>query len=124
MNLDYLDFDYSEDAAGWGSFDALASTLAAQHPAVLAQVQAVLDWANSAFAGQCAPLDEGGEWDYALQVLREGAGAGRAPGAAAQPVLAAEAGASSTAADRYSVSLSITGTPGFCAAFREHFGIF
>jgi hypothetical protein len=107
MNLDYLDFDYSEDAAGWGSFDALASTLAAHHPAVLAQVQAVLDWANSAFAGQRAPLDEGGEWDHALQVLRE------RPGTAASGV----------DTDRYNVSFVITGTPAFCTAFRERFGL-
>ena len=115
MKLDYLDFDYSEDAEGCGSFDALASTLSAQLPAVLAQVQAVLDWANSAFAGQRAPLEEGGEWDCELQVLREFTSESPRPGAS-DP-------AQGAAADRHSVSLSITGTPGFCAAFRERFGL-
>ena len=36
MNLQYLDFDYSEDADGTGTFDAMASVSPAQTPALQA----------------------------------------------------------------------------------------
>ena len=102
MTLHYLDFDYSEDEDGNGCFDALADTPAERHPAVLAEVALVLDWAQAAFAGLHGALDEGGAWDHDLQVL---------PG---------EANAAVTAG-RCSVSLSLSGTPAFCAALRERF---
>ena len=102
MTLHYLDFDYSEDEDGNGCFDALADTPAKRHPAVLAEVALVLDWAQAAFAGQHGALEDGGIWDHDLQVLPGGASA------------AAEA-------ERYSVSLSLSGTPAFCAALRERF---
>ena len=102
MTLHYLDFDYSEDEDGNGCFDALADTPAERHPAVLAEVTLVLDWAQAAFAGQHGALDEGGSWDHDLQVLPD-------PSSAA------------VAAGRCSVSLSLSGTPAFCAALRERF---
>jgi hypothetical protein len=104
MTLHYLDFDYSEDEDGNGCFDALADTPAERHPAVLAEVALVLDWAQAAFAGQHGALDEGGSWDHNLQVLSGGASA-------------------TAAAERYSVSLSLSGTPAFCAALRERFSL-
>ena len=105
MTLLYLDFDYSEDEDGNGCFDALADTPAERHAAVLAEVALVLDWAQAAFAGQHGALDEGGAWDHDLQVL---------PGEANAAVAA-------VAAERCSVSLSLSGTPAFCAALRERF---
>lgn len=102
MTLLYLDFDYSEDEDGNGCFDALADTPAERHPAVLAEVTQVLDWARAAFAGQHGALDEGGSWDHDLQVLPGGA-------------------STAASAGRYSVSLSLSGTPAFCAALRERF---
>ena len=102
MTLHYLDFDYSEDEDGNGCFDALADTPVERHPAVLAEVTLVLDWAQAAFAGQHGALEDGGIWDHDLQVLPS------EPSAAA-------------AAERYSVSLSLSGTPAFCAALRERF---
>ena len=102
MTLHYLDFDYSEDEDGNGCFDALADTPAERHPAVLAEVKLVLDWAQAAFAGQHGALDEGGSWDHDLQVLPNPASAAVGPG-------------------RCSVSLSLSGTPAFCAALRERF---
>ena len=104
MTLHYLDFDYSEDENGNGCFDALADTLAERHPAVLAEVALVLGWAQAAFAGQHGALDEGGAWDHDLQVLPGGASAALAAG-------------------RYSVSLSLSGTPAFCAALRQRFSL-
>lgn len=71
MQLLYLDFDLSDDADGRMNFDALAAPPAAELAAVRAEVQAVLDWAESRF-GPPAPLDDGGEWDHALQDAADG----------------------------------------------------
>lgn len=120
MTLDYLDFDFSEDADGHGSFDAMASAAPAQLPALQAEVLRVLDWARREF-GARRPLDEGGDWDCELQGVQEVAtpldvgwdpAAGRlqlAPGAAGAP--------------RTTLSLTLGGTPQFCAAFRAEFEI-
>ncbi|MEY3872044.1 MAG: hypothetical protein RLZZ296_1039 [Pseudomonadota bacterium] len=119
MSLNYLEFDYSEDADGIGTFDALAATPTAHNAAVLAEVVTVLVWAQHAFEAQRAPLDEGGEWDYDLQGWREFSAVDflhfddHSGEVSVQPQAAGAA--------RHTVSLSVTGTPGFCAAFRERF---
>lgn len=96
MTLHYLYFDYSEDDAGCGTWDAMASVRPAQMDALRAEVAQVLDWAHSEFADQHGPLDDGGEWDYDLQGAHE--------------------------ADRYTLTLTISGTPAFGAAWRTQFG--
>jgi VCBS repeat-containing protein len=122
MSLNYLEFDYSEDADGVGTFDALAATAPAQHATVLTEVTTVLAWAHHAFEAQRAPLDEGGEWDYDLQSWREFSAVDvlhfdeNSGEVSVQPQAAGAA--------RHTVSVSITGTPGFCAAFRERFQTF
>jgi hypothetical protein len=119
MRLNYLEFDYSEDADGIGTFDALAATATVHHAAVLAEVTAVLTWAYDAFEAQRAPLDEGGEWDFDLQSWREFSAMDvlhfdeRSGELSIQP--------QATSAARHTVSLSVTGTPSFCAAFRQRF---
>jgi VCBS repeat-containing protein len=119
MSLNYLEFDYSEDADGVGTFDALAATTPVQHTTVLTEVATVLAWAQHTFEGQRAPLDEGGEWDYDLQSWREFSAVDilhfdeHSGEVSIQPQAAGAA--------RHTVSLSVTGTPSFCAAFREHF---
>lgn len=120
MHLNYLEFDYSEDADGVGTFDALAATAPAQNAAVLAEVATVLSWAHHAFEAQRAPLDEGGEWDYDLQGWREFSALDNLQFDERSGELRLQPQAAGTA--RHTVSLSITGTPSFCAAFREHFG--
>ncbi|HSW18846.1 MAG TPA: hypothetical protein VLJ86_16615 [Ramlibacter sp.] len=121
MQLQYLDFDYSEDAEGNGSFDAMAAAAPAQLPLLEAEVLRVLAWADKAFGGGQGPLDAGGEWDFALQGSREvttpldvqwNAQAGRLD--------MHEAGAE---ASRVTLSLTLSGTPAFCAAFRDEFTI-
>jgi hypothetical protein len=119
MNLNFLDFDYSEDADGVGTFDALAATAPAHNAAVLAEVTTVLAWAHHAFDAQRAPLDEGGEWDYDLQSWREFSAVDVLDFDDHSGKLSVQAQAAGAA--RHSVSLSVTGTPGFCAAFRERF---
>ena len=121
MTLDYLDFDYGEDGQGHGSFDAMASAAPAQWPALQAEVLRVLDWAHRDFPGERGAVDEGGDWDYELQGVQEVAttldlgydpGAGRLllqPGASGEP--------------RITLSLTLVGTPQFCAALRSAFGL-
>ena len=120
MQLQYLEFDFSDDGEGLGTFDAMASAAPAQLPALQAEVLRVLEWAQREFPGGPAPLDEGGDWDCELQGVQEtataldvryDAGAGR---------LELQPGA--TAAPRTTLSLTLTGTPQFCAAFRQAFG--
>ena len=67
MQLNYLDFDYSEDEEGTGSWDALASVSSDRLPALIEEVQQLLRWAQRAFAGQRGPLEDGGDWDLELQ---------------------------------------------------------
>jgi len=100
MSLQFLDFDYSEDAQGGGTFDAMASVRQAQLAAVQAEIAEVLDWAEAVFAGQRAPLDEGGEWDLDLQEQTD----------ASSPPW-------------HVLSLCISGSAPFCAAFKQRFGL-
>ncbi len=100
MSLQYLDFDYTEDPEGGGSFDAMASVRQAQLAAVRAEIAEVLDWAETTFAGQRAPLDEGGEWDLDLQEQADGA-----------------------SPPWHVLTFSISGSAPFCAAFMQRFGL-
>lgn len=97
--MGFLEFDYSEDAQGVGTFDAMASVRSGQVAAVRAEVAQVLDWAHGAFPGLRAPLDEGGEWDFNLQEQQEEGAAPR----------------------WHTLTLSMGGGPQFCAAFRQRF---
>ena len=97
MSLRWLDFDYSEGNDGTGVFDAMASVELRHADEVQAEIDAVLAWAESAFAGRRAPVEEGGDWDADLQVLDE-------PG------------------PRRCFTLTLSGNEGFCQAFRERFG--
>ena len=117
--LHYLEFDSSEDAQGHGSFDAMAAAAPAQLGALQAEVARVLDWAHGQF-GVPAALDEGGEWDFELQGVREvattlqvhwrpGAGLELQPGPTGEP--------------RVTISLTLTGTPAFCDALRAAFAL-
>jgi hypothetical protein len=72
MSLQYLTFDISDDGADTGTWDAMASVRADLLPAVLAEVQWVLDRAERSSPGPRGPLDEGGLWDADQQVLSEG----------------------------------------------------
>ncbi|PZP36498.1 MAG: hypothetical protein DI603_00565 [Roseateles depolymerans] len=72
--LQFLLFERSEGDDGTVTLDALASTRAAQHKAVLAEVAAVLDWAGREFPGQQGPLEEGMTWHHDLQISEEPGG--------------------------------------------------
>ncbi len=95
----YLDFDYSEDGHGCGNFEAMASIQPTHVAAVETEIKQVLDWAHAAFPGMQAALDEGGEWDFQVQQQLEMV--------AGLP--------------RQTFTLSLTGSPQFCEAFRGRF---
>lgn len=121
MSLNYLDFDYSEDDEGTGTFDAMASVLPAQLAALHAEVAQVLQWAHSEFPDACGPSEDGGQWQYDLQGVQDvstplaldfDAATGSihsAPGTPAPP--------------RTTLTLSVSGSTDFCAALRSAFGI-
>ncbi len=119
MQLHYLDFDFSDEDSGRGSFDAMASVLPDRLPALLDEIAAVLGWATGAF-GPGGALQDEGEWDYEVQGIIEtgtplevsyDGGRGDvsltpAPGQA-----------------RTTLTLTLTGSPAFCEAFRERFEV-
>jgi hypothetical protein len=120
VKLHYLEFDSSEDADGHGSFDAMASAGPSQRAALEAEVAALLAWAHRVFPGRRGPLDDGGEWDYELQGVQEVATTLDVAYDPSTARLALEPG--STGAPRVTLSLTLTGTPQFCAAFLREFG--
>lgn len=69
--MHYLSFDLSEDAEGVTTLEAMASTDAEHHAAVMAEVQQVLDWAWQRFPHTHGSADDGMDWDHDLQVLVE-----------------------------------------------------
>jgi hypothetical protein len=95
--LRLLAVDVSDNDEGVVTIEALASTSAAQHAAALAEAQQVLDWAWSAFPHTHGPADDGGQWDHDLQagVDRDG---------------------------WHAVTLTLTGSVEFAAAFAMRFG--
>ena len=125
MELHYLEFDYSEDDEGTGTFDAMASVAHAQVAALYAEVSSVLAWAHSQFPDTCAAQEDGGQWQYDLQGVQE----------QTTPLvldfdvdvdvddacLRSITGA--PAAVRTVVTLSISGSAQVCGALREAFGI-
>jgi hypothetical protein len=92
----YLSFDITEIAEGLSTLEAMASTPAAQHGDVLAEVKLVLDWAWQRFPHAHGPVDDGMDWDHDLQVTVE-------------------------AGDWHTVTLTLTGTDRFVGEFRAAF---
>lgn len=72
--MDYLTFALDEVDDGVATLEAMASTRAAQHAAVMAEVQQVLDWAWRQFSDSHGPIDVGMHWDHDLQATWEAGG--------------------------------------------------
>ena len=118
MQLQYLDFDFSDEDSGRGSFDAMASVPASRLSALLEEIAAVLRWASNEF-GAAGALEDEGEWDYELQAIAE-------PDTPLQIAYDRSAGALSLspvpeASSRVTLTLTLSGSPGFCEAFRASF---
>lgn len=127
MELEYLLFDHSDEESGRGSFDAMASVLPARLPALVSEVEAVLQWAHAAFGTPAAMGDEDGweglerDWACDLQAAQEPDGRDLQPRydeRKAALVLASCAGSG-----RVTFTLTLSGSPAFCEALREAFGI-
>jgi hypothetical protein len=72
--LRYLTFDLSEDTASVTTLDAMASTSAERHPAVMAEAEQVLAWAWQRFPHTHGAVEDGMDWDHDLQVSVEEVG--------------------------------------------------
>jgi hypothetical protein len=116
MPLDYLDFDYSEDDEGTGSWDALASVTSERMPALIEEVQLLLRWAHR-FAERRGPIEDGGDWDYELQAQQDDG----------QPLPVSFDSASgrlqltAPAGQRCTLSLTLSASAAFSQALRERF---
>ena len=95
--LTYLDFEHADAGDGVHALEAMASTRADQHPAVMAEVEQVLAWAWRQFPDGHGPLDDGQDWDHDLRVVAEPGG-------------------------WHTVSLTISATAHFVDAFEQAFG--
>lgn len=119
--LHYLDFDYSEDGEGTGTWDAMASAAPPHQGALQAEVARVLDWAHHRFAGQRGPIEDGADWDYDLQGVQEVVTPQQWHYDEATRTLSVQPdGASSS---RQVLNLSLSGTAAFGAALRAEFGL-
>ena len=119
MTLRYLEFDYSEDTAGVGTFEAMASVGPAQLAAVHAEVVRVLDWAHDTFGESRGPVGEGGDWDYDLQGQCETSCDEDLTYDIATRQLRTRTGPPGP--PRHTVTMALSGTPAFCEAFRQRF---
>ena len=119
MQLHYLDFDYSDEESGRGTFDAMAAVDVSRLPMLIAEIRAVLRWAGAAW-GAAGALGDEGDWDFALHAVVE-------PDAPLQAtydeqrrevVLAPVPDGSLV-----TVTLTLSGSPAFCQALRGEFAI-
>ena len=70
MPLEYLLFELTDEETGACSLDAMASVLADRLPALIHEVETVLGWAHRDF-GAPSSVEENGEWDFELQAVAE-----------------------------------------------------
>jgi hypothetical protein len=117
MQLHYLDFDFSDEDTGRGSFDAMASVLPGRLPELLAEITAVLRWATQAF-GLGGAQEGDSEWDYEVHgVVEPGTPLDVAYDQERDEVFLTTPGES----ERVTLTLTLSGSPAFCEAFRENF---
>jgi hypothetical protein len=119
MALHYLDFDFSDEDSGRGSFDAMACVVPSRFPALLAEISAVLRWACRTF-GPAGALQDDGEWDYQLEGTIE-------PDAPLEVTYDESTGEVSLAPAPIgqtltTLVLTLSGSSAFCEALREEFG--
>ena len=95
--MNYLVFEHSAGDDGVTTLEALASTAADRHAAVMAEVQQVLDWAWRHFPHSHGPAEAGMDWNDDLQVVIEPGG-------------------------WHAVTWTLTGSAAFVEAFVETFG--
>jgi hypothetical protein len=116
MDLQYLDFDFSDEDSGAGSFDAMAAVRPDRMPALLREIGSVLRWAHRAF-GAAGAVQEEGEWDFDLQAVADP----NRPLAIAYAESSGEVTVAGAGGALTTVTLTLTGSPAFCDAFRQAF---
>jgi hypothetical protein len=115
MDLQFLEFDCSEDSEGVVCWDALAQPAARHTPALLQEVTQLLAWAHRFGPQAPGPIEDGADWDFDLHIR-----CGNAPITAHWHSAKQTLALSSAPSDEITLSLSISGTPTFAQAFREH----
>lgn len=116
MDLDYLLFDFTDEESGAGSFDAMASVLPQRLPALLHEIEAVLQWAHREFGPPSASADSAG-WDFDLQGTDD---AGE-PVQVTYDAARGRVGVEARGIGRLTLSLTLGGPATFCEAFRHAF---
>jgi hypothetical protein len=117
MDLQFLEFDCSEDSEGVVCWDALAQPAARHTPALLHEVTQLLTWAHRFGPQAPGPLEDGADWDFDLHI-RSGNALLQAHWNSANQTLALSPAPKDH--DEITLSLSISGTPAFAQAFRDH----
>ncbi|WP_090045669.1 hypothetical protein [Limnohabitans sp. 2KL-27] len=121
MDLELLDFECSEDAEGVVCWDALAQPHKHHNAALLQEVSEVLAWAYLFNAQGPGRLEDGAQWDYDLQATLHAED--QAP-SSAQIVFNPSTGQTTITPlslhQRIELGLSLSGTPAFAQAFRDH----
>ena len=123
MELQYLEFDCSEDNVGVVCWDALAEPAASHTAALLREVTQLLAWASRFSPQGPGPLDEGADWDFDLQIHLHNAHTlhstpAQAHWHAEEQTLHIHPSPEDN--ERVALSLSLSGTPAFAQALREH----
>ena len=126
MDLQYLEFDCSEDTEGVVCWDALAQPAASHTAALLREVTQLLSWASRFSPRGPGPLEDGADWDFDLHLQLHSPKAQRSVPVqyhwqAAQQTL--DIRPTPGPDERLELSLSLSGTPGFSQAFREQLGL-
>ena len=119
MTLDYLDFDYSEDEEGTGTWDAMASVKAERVTALANELVQLLRWANQKFAGRQGAAEDGFDWDYDLQAQDDDG----QPLSARFDKSSGQLELQASATGRTTVNLSLSGSLQFGDALREAFDL-
>lgn len=119
MTLDYLEFDYSEDEEGTGTWDAMASVKAERVPALAAEIETLLSWASQKFTGRQGAVEDGFDWDYDLQAQDDDGQPLNARFDKAAGMLTLQ----TSATGRTTVNLSLSGSAQFGDALREKFAL-
>ena len=86
-----------------------------------AELTRVLAWACDAFSK--GPLDEAYDWDYDLQLAEDSAAQGHIGFDESSRSLRVDVHPGVMPASRHTVTLTVSGTPVFCRALREAFGL-